>query len=148
MSYSGYDIEDALVMNKASIDRGFGRCIVLKKKVETIKKYVNQTQDYLAPPDKTEVRQAHKIECLGEDGVVNPGEKLVKGNMYHSLPLKKKLFFVYCNFIVNRYLHKFSPKNIQEVLVNPTDLHSSEYRASASFYKQENPSVVDKVWIK
>ncbi len=31
MSYSGYDIEDAIVMNKASLDRGFGRCIVLRK---------------------------------------------------------------------------------------------------------------------
>jgi hypothetical protein len=42
MSYSGYDIEDALVLNRASVDRGFGRCIVLKKSTATIKKYPNQ----------------------------------------------------------------------------------------------------------
>ena len=30
MSYSGYDIEDALVLNKASLDRGYGRCLVFR----------------------------------------------------------------------------------------------------------------------
>ncbi len=37
MSYSGYDIEDAVVLNRASLDRGFGRCLVLKKNVTNIK---------------------------------------------------------------------------------------------------------------
>lgn len=31
MSYSGYDIEDAVVLNRGSLDRGFGRCMVFRK---------------------------------------------------------------------------------------------------------------------
>ena len=45
MSYSGYDIEDASIMNKASLDRGFGRCIVLRKYGTKVKKYLNRTMD-------------------------------------------------------------------------------------------------------
>ncbi|GKC84598.1 DNA-directed RNA polymerase III subunit RPC2 [Tanacetum coccineum] len=36
MSYSGYDIEDAIVINKLSLDRGFGRCIVMKTTLEPL----------------------------------------------------------------------------------------------------------------
>lgn len=45
MSYSGYDIEDALVLNRASLDRGFGRCQVFRKYSTTLKKYQNGTVD-------------------------------------------------------------------------------------------------------
>ena len=31
MSYSGYDIEDAVVVNKASLDRGFGRLLIYRR---------------------------------------------------------------------------------------------------------------------
>lgn len=43
MSYSGYDIEDALVLNRASVDRGFGRCQVFRKCGTIIKRYPNGT---------------------------------------------------------------------------------------------------------
>ena len=50
MSYSGYDIEDALILNKASLDRGFGRCMVLKKFTSSLKKYSNGTTERALPP--------------------------------------------------------------------------------------------------
>lgn len=31
MSYSGYDIEDAIIVNKSSLDRGFGRVVYLRR---------------------------------------------------------------------------------------------------------------------
>ena len=40
-----YDIEDAIVMNRASLDRGFGRCIVLKKTSVPLRKYANRASD-------------------------------------------------------------------------------------------------------
>ena len=45
MSYSGYDIEDAIILNKASIDRGYGRCMVLRKHQTSVRRYANGTMD-------------------------------------------------------------------------------------------------------
>lgn len=40
MSYSGYDIEDAIVLNQGSLDRGFGRCMVFRKHQVSMPVYV------------------------------------------------------------------------------------------------------------
>ncbi|KAK3701581.1 DNA-directed RNA polymerase III complex subunit Rpc2 [Vermiconidia calcicola] len=78
MSYSGYDIEDALVLNKASCDRGFGRCQVFKKLSMPLKNYNNGYQDRLVDPDKGK-KQHHQI---GKDGLVEAGVELESGDMY------------------------------------------------------------------
>ena len=39
LSYSGYDIEDAVVLNKSSLDRGFGRTLVYKRYETEMQRY-------------------------------------------------------------------------------------------------------------
>ncbi|KAJ4832036.1 DNA-directed RNA polymerase III subunit 2 [Turnera subulata] len=78
MSYSGYDIEDAIVMNKASLDRGFGRCIVMKKYAAVNQKYENGTEDRILRPQKTEERE----RVLDDDGLAAPGQIIRNGDVY------------------------------------------------------------------
>lgn len=76
MSYSGYDIEDALILNKASINRGYGRCLVYKNTKCTVKRYTNQTYDRIMGPSKDAAtnKVIFRHEALDSDGIVSPGE--------------------------------------------------------------------------
>lgn len=76
MSYSGYDIEDALIMNKSAIDRGFGRCLVYRTTKCVMKRYANQTFDRIQGPviDTVSNQPVWKHRCLDNDGIASPGE--------------------------------------------------------------------------
>ncbi|KAI6242259.1 DNA-directed RNA polymerase subunit beta [Aphelenchoides fujianensis] len=78
MSFSGYDIEDALVLNKASLDRGFGRCIVNRQSKATAKRYPNQTFDRLmGPPINMQTQKVlPRYRYIESDGVVCAGAKV------------------------------------------------------------------------
>uniref|UniRef100_A0A2P2MN85 DNA-directed RNA polymerase n=1 Tax=Rhizophora mucronata TaxID=61149 RepID=A0A2P2MN85_RHIMU len=78
MSYSGYDIEDAIVMNKASLDRGFGRCIVMKKSSAVNQSYENGASDRILRPRRGEERE----RVLDDDGLAAPGEIIRPGDIY------------------------------------------------------------------
>ncbi|XP_044750758.1 DNA-directed RNA polymerase III subunit RPC2 [Coccinella septempunctata] len=125
MSYSGYDIEDALVMNKASIDRGFGRCLVYKTTKCIMKRYPNQTYDRIQGPliDTTTNKPIWKHEALDADGIAAPGEmikdKQVLVNM--STPIVQ---------------------NIPDVNSGPV-----EYKDVPVGYRNIEPSYVEKVMI-
>ncbi|KAF9234585.1 beta and beta-prime subunits of DNA dependent RNA-polymerase [Melanogaster broomeanus] len=83
MSYSGYDIEDALILNKASLDRGYGRCQVLRKNATLIRKYPNGTFDRLAdaPVDENGSIQK-KYDIIQLDGLAGVGERVDPGDVY------------------------------------------------------------------
>jgi len=86
MSYSGYDIEDAVILNKSSIDRGFGRCMVLRKHQTSVKRYPNGTMDRTCgPPDPSGFpdgesdKRYMKFAAIDKDGIASVGEQLESG---------------------------------------------------------------------
>lgn len=130
MSYSGYDIEDALVLNKASIDRGFGRCQVLRKNAITLKRYPNHTKDILSGMRVDENGSPiFPHASLGPDGLGEVGTKIENGQVY---------------------VNKCVPTNAGEsVLVSGEDpdqkLSAESHRETPMFYRGPEPSYVDQV---
>jgi len=103
MSYSGYDIEDALILNKASIDRGFGRCLIHKKQVTALKRYTNQSFDKVMGPmlDATTKKPIWKHDILDTDGIAMPGLVLI--NIFYSNKQKNFKFYIYlCEKVENK----------------------------------------------
>ena len=130
MSYSGYDIEDALVLNKASLDRGFGRCQVMRKFSTMIKSYPNQTYDRLvnASIDPLTNKIISKHEALGADGIAGVGEKISTGAV-----------------LVNKQSPSETAVRVSDSAVG--DATSAAFKHTPLTYKYPGTSVVDRVII-
>lgn len=87
MSYSGYDIEDAVILNKSSLDRGFGRAMYIRRYQTDIKKYSNGATDIILPStnhkdNKKSSAMNKKFHALDEDGMARIGESLGSGDVF------------------------------------------------------------------
>ncbi|KAM3163652.1 DNA-directed RNA polymerase subunit beta [Lachancea thermotolerans] len=122
MSYSGYDIEDALVLNKSSIDRGFGRCETRRKLTTVLKRYPNHTQDMVGGmrvDESGEPIWQHKP--LGPDGLGEVGMKVESGQIY---------------------VNKSVPTNASDSVLTQSQ---AQYRETPVVYRAPEPSHIDQV---
>ncbi|KAL8293434.1 hypothetical protein RQP46_000135 [Phenoliferia psychrophenolica] len=130
MSYSGYDIEDALILNRASVDRGFGRCQVFRKNVTLLKRYPNGLYDRLAdPPKDADGTLMAKYGILDRDGLAHVGEQVNPNQIF---------------------INKQTPANANDNQVQTTAVASAgagTWKNTGSTYKGPIPGYIDKVMI-
>lgn len=111
MSYSGYDIEDALVINRNSLDRGFARTEVYKTYSCTLKRYSDNRSDILMADENNPV--------LDIDGIGMPGELLKDGTVFIN-----KMSPCEGGFKFTGEKHKGNPSYIDRVLITKSEDHT------------------------
>ncbi|KAK3315011.1 hypothetical protein B0H66DRAFT_330563 [Apodospora peruviana] len=126
MSFSGYDIEDALVLNKASIDRGYGRCQVFRKYATELQKYPNGRRDKMGGIEKDEDGKViAKHSVLDYDGIAMPGEQVRSGETM---------------------VKKMTPLDQTSTGIG-TDRGPDDFRDASVNYRIPDPAYIDKVMI-
>lgn len=83
MSYKGYNMEDSIVINKGSVDRGLGRSSYFRPIISEELRYSGGLMDEIRIPDK-EVRgyrSEHDYRMLEDDGIIYPESKVDEGDV-------------------------------------------------------------------
>jgi len=76
LAYEGYNIEDAVIMNKASIERGFMRGYLYRIYEVEERRYIASMTDEIRLPLDTPGPSQRALEKLAEDGIVWPGVEI------------------------------------------------------------------------
>lgn len=83
IDYLGYNMDDAIVVNKASVERGFARASYYRPVVAEELRYSGGLMDEITVPDK-EVkgyRSEHDYRFLEEDGIIYPEAKIKESDV-------------------------------------------------------------------
>ena len=83
MSYKGYNMEDAIVLNKGSIERGMGRSTYYRPSISEELRYAGGLVDEISIPDKDVkgYKSEKDYRFLEQDGIIYPEAKVKEGDV-------------------------------------------------------------------
>ncbi len=83
MPYEGYNMEDAIVLNRASVDRGFGRSTYFRPYTSVELNYAGGLKDEICAPEKevSGYRTEESYRHLEDDGIVYPEANLSENDV-------------------------------------------------------------------
>ena len=83
MSYKGYNMEDAIVLNKGSIERGMGRSTYYRPNIAEELRYAGGLVDEISIPDKDVkgYKSEKDYRFLEEDGIIYPEAQVKEGDV-------------------------------------------------------------------
>ena len=83
MSYKGYNVDDAVVLNRASIDRGLGRSTYYRPSIAEELRYSGGLTDEVSIPDKDVkgYKSEKDYRLLEKDGIIFQEAKVAEGDV-------------------------------------------------------------------
>jgi len=83
MTYEGYNMEDALVFNKGSLDRGVGRSFYFRPSSAIEMSYAGGLNDEIAIPEKdvSGYKTEASYKFLEKDGIIYPEAEVIGGDV-------------------------------------------------------------------
>jgi DNA-directed RNA polymerase subunit B len=83
MSYEGYNMADALILNKGSLDRGLGRSFYFRPYSAIEMNYAGGLKDEIAMPEKdaSGYRMEASYKHLEDDGIISPEAEVGEGEV-------------------------------------------------------------------
>lgn len=141
MSYSGYDIEDAVMVNKAAMDRGFGRSMYYRRYETVLKKYDGGIVDAVVgreveeesgkvegKPGKRGNFGNKRLHGIDESGMARVGVPLRSGDVY----VNKKVPVIPAEAYKKGMMYDIKPQDLS-------------WKDEPSVFKGNKPLYVDRI---